>query len=316
MIALQYNPDSLSRTLQIQSLPGGQDGVRVDALRLRGPAVETIKIEAELDATDQLEFPNQFPMAVQYGLQPQLAQLEMLINPTVETLLADDAMANAGTLEIIPLEQPLTLFVWSRSRVVPVRLTEFSITEEAFDTALNPIRAKVSLGMRVLNVDDLGFEHPGGQLFMAYLTQQGSARRAGDIGRAHRSRTGRIAMNYPLQALIQLGVVPPVTFPTDSRYYGSGMLQYTAPDGQSDSVPGAAHSFRSRARRTMRRSTQHTVKQGDRLDLIAAKYLGDPLMFWLICDANGAIRPDDLVATPGSVLAITTPQGVPGGTGA
>ena len=169
VIALQYNPDSLSRTLQIQAMPGGQDGVRVDALRLRGPAVETIKIEAELDATDQLEFPDQFPLAVQLGLQPQLAQLEMLVNPTVETLQADDALANAGTLEIIPLQQALTLFVWSKSRVVPVRLTDFSITEEAFDTKLNPIRAKVSLGMRVLNVDDLGFSHPGGRLFMTYL---------------------------------------------------------------------------------------------------------------------------------------------------
>jgi hypothetical protein len=174
VIALQYNPDSLSRTLQIQSLPGGQDGVRVDALRLRGPAIETIKLEAELDATDQLEFPTQNPQAVQYGLHPQLAQLEMLVNPTVETLLADDAMANAGTLEIIPLEQPLTLFVWSSSRVIPVRLTDFSITEEAFDQNLNPIRAKVSLGMRVLNVDDLGFEHPGGRLFMSYLTAKES----------------------------------------------------------------------------------------------------------------------------------------------
>jgi hypothetical protein len=172
VIALQYNPDSLTRSLQIQSLPGGQDGVRVDALRLRGPAVETIKLEAELDATDQLEFPGQFPLAVQFGLQPQLAQLEMLINPTVETLLSDDAMANAGTLEIIPLEQPLTLFVWSKSRVVPVRLTEFSITEEFFDTSLNPIRAKVSLGLRVLSVDDLGFEHPGGHLYMAYLSNK------------------------------------------------------------------------------------------------------------------------------------------------
>jgi hypothetical protein len=174
VIALQYNPDSLSRTLQIQSMPGGQDGVRVDALRLRGPAVETIKLEAELDATDQLEFPNQNPVTVQFGLQPQLAQLEMLINPTVETLLADDSMANAGTLEIIPLEQPLTLFVWSKSRVVPVRLTEFSITEEAFDTQLNPIRAKVSLGLRVLSVDDLGFQHPGGHLYMAYLSNKES----------------------------------------------------------------------------------------------------------------------------------------------
>ena len=170
IIALQYNPDSLTRSLQIQALPGAQDGVRVDALRLRGPAVETIKLEAELDATDQLETQNQ--TAMQYGLQPQLAQLEMLMNPTVETLQADDAMANAGTLEIIPLEQPLTLFIWSKSRVVPVRLTDFSVTEEAFDPNLNPIRAKVSLGLRVLNVDDLGFAHPGGRLFMTYLTNK------------------------------------------------------------------------------------------------------------------------------------------------
>jgi hypothetical protein len=169
IIALQYNPESLSRTLQIQAMPGGQDGVRVDALRLRGPAVETIKLDAQLDATDQLEFPDQNPAARDYGLYPQLAQLEMLINPSVGTLVRDNALADAGTLEIIPLEQPLTLFVWSKTRVVPVRLTDFSVTEEAFDATLNPIRAKVSLGMRVLNIDDLGFAHPGGRIFLSYL---------------------------------------------------------------------------------------------------------------------------------------------------
>src|SRR4029077_16049031 len=116
--------------------------------------------------------PTQNPLAAKYGLHPQLAQLEMLVNPTVETLLADEAMAKAGTLEIIPLEQPLTLFVWSASRVIPVRLTEFSITEEAFDANLNPIRAKVSLGLRVLNVDDLGFRHPGSRLFLTYLSNK------------------------------------------------------------------------------------------------------------------------------------------------
>lgn len=172
VISLQYNPDSLTRTLQIQAVQGAQDGTRVDALRLRGPAVETIKIEIELDATDQLEFPKQNPNAVQYGLQPQLAQLEMLVNPTVETLISDDNMANSGQLEIIPLEQPLTLFVWSKSRVVPVRITDLSITEEAFDPNLNPIRAKVSMGLRVLNIDDLGFSHPGGRMFMSYLTNK------------------------------------------------------------------------------------------------------------------------------------------------
>ena len=88
VIALHYNSDSVSRSLQIQSMPGGQDGTRVDVLRLRGPAVETIKIEAELDATDYLALP-QNPDSQSYlnfGLQPQLSQLEMLINPTVETL--------------------------------------------------------------------------------------------------------------------------------------------------------------------------------------------------------------------------------------
>lgn len=122
-------------------------------------------------------------------------------------------------------------------------------------------------------------------------------------------------MNYPLQALIQMGVVPSVTFPTDSRYYGSSTLTYTAPNRQRITYlarrfvpqPGAAN-FATVA--------QHTVKQGDRLDLIAAKYLGDPLIFWLICDANGATRPGELVETPGTVLRITMPQGVPGATSA
>jgi nucleoid-associated protein YgaU len=122
-------------------------------------------------------------------------------------------------------------------------------------------------------------------------------------------------MNYPLMAMVQLGVVPPVTFPTDSRYYGFGVQYYSAPNGQVIAYLGrrivpqpGAPNFAT--------INQYTVRQGDRLDLIAAKYLGDPLMAWLICDANGAIRPHDLVATPGRVLAITTPQGVPGGTGA
>jgi hypothetical protein len=174
VISLQYNPETVTRSLQIQAVGGTQEGSTVDVLRLRGPAIETIKVDVEMDATDQLEFPQQYPLAVQYGLQPQLSQLEMLVNPTVETLLADDAMASAGTLEIIPLEQPLTLFVWSAVRVVPVRLTEFSITENEFDTKLNAIRAKVSLGMRVLSVDDLGFAHPGGRMFLTYLTNKES----------------------------------------------------------------------------------------------------------------------------------------------
>ncbi len=167
IISLQYNPDSLSRTLQVQAT--GDSGQRSQALRLTGPAVETITLEAEVDATDQLEFPDQNPGAVRYGIFPQLAALETLVYPRSDALIGNNALADSGTLEIAPMETPLALFVWSRNRVVPVRVTDFSITEEAFDPELNPIRAKVSLGLRVLSVDDLGFAHRGGNLFMSYL---------------------------------------------------------------------------------------------------------------------------------------------------
>jgi hypothetical protein len=168
VISLQYNPDTLSRTLQVQSYAGeGQD--RSEALRLKGPPVETIKLDAEIDVTDQLEFPDQNRVAAESGLHPQLAALETLVYPSSGVLLANNALAASGTLEIAPMETPLVLFVWSKNRVVPVRVTEFSVTEEAFDPRLNPIRAKVSLGLRVLSVDDLGFSHRGGSLFMTYL---------------------------------------------------------------------------------------------------------------------------------------------------
>lgn len=166
-IMMQYNPDTVSRTLQVQSI--GEGGDRSEALRLKGPPVETIKLEAEIDATDQLEFPEQNPTVRELGIQPQLAALETIIYPTSGQFLSNNSLAQSGTLEIAPMEVPLTLFVWSKNRIVPVRLTDFSITEEAFDPALNPIRAKVSLGMRVLSVNDLGFAHKGGSLFMAYL---------------------------------------------------------------------------------------------------------------------------------------------------
>lgn len=178
VIALQYNPDSVSRTLAAQSVaPEGHN--RSEPLRLMGPPVETFKLEAELDATDQLEFPDQNQTAVQVGLLPQLAVLETIIYPSSQTILTNHTLAQSGTLEILPMEAPLTLFVWSASRIVPVRITDFSITEEAFDPTLNPIRAKVSLGLRVLSVDDFPWAHPGTGLYMVYQQQKEAlARRA------------------------------------------------------------------------------------------------------------------------------------------
>ena len=168
VISLQYNPDSLTRSLQVKATTADSPD-RSEVLRLKGPPVETIRLDAEIDATDQLEFPDQNRDAVQLGVFPQLAALETIVYPSSAQLIANNALATAGTLEIVPMETPLCLFVWSKNRVLPVRLTDFAITEEAFDPTLNPIRAKVSLGMRVLTVDDLGFNHKGGSLFMNYL---------------------------------------------------------------------------------------------------------------------------------------------------
>jgi len=172
VIVLQYNPDTVSRTLKIKGAEEGGD--RSEALRLTGPPVETIKLDAEIDATDQLEFPDQNATAVQYGIAPHLAALETIVYPSTRTLQNNSNLAQQGTLEIMPMLAPMTLFVWSVSRIIPVRLTDFSITEEAFDVALNPMRAKVSLGMRVLSIDDLNFTDKGGSLYMAYQKQKES----------------------------------------------------------------------------------------------------------------------------------------------
>jgi hypothetical protein len=179
IIAVQYNPDSLTRSLQVRAT-ATEAGDRLDALRLTGPPVETIKLDAELDLTDQLEYPSQNPNAVQYGLYPQLAAFETLIYPSSAQIQSDNTLAQSGTIEIAPMEAPLTLFVWSANRILPVRITEFSATEEAFDTNLNPIRAKISLGMRVLSVNDLDFDHKGNSIYLAY--QQRKETLAGKVG--------------------------------------------------------------------------------------------------------------------------------------
>ncbi|MBS0467081.1 MAG: hypothetical protein JSS31_02305 [Proteobacteria bacterium] len=169
VIALQYNADSLKRELKGQEAGGEAGSDRAEPTRFKGTAVETISFEADLDATDQLEFPDQNPNAVAYGLAPQIALLESLSQPTSAQLTKVNSQASSGTLEIAPMLAPLLLLVWGAGRVIPVKLTSFSVTEEAFDPALNPIHAKASFSLRVLTVDDLGYASKGGALFMTYL---------------------------------------------------------------------------------------------------------------------------------------------------
>lgn len=167
IVVLQYNPDSLSRTLEVQGAGEG-GGDRSEALRLTGPPVETLKLEAELDATDQLEKASAGDSLAELSLHSQLAALETIVYPESSQVADHLALAQQGTMEIAPMEAPLTLFIWSAKRILPVRITEFSVTEEAFDPELNPLRAKVSLGMRVLTANDLGLTHKGSSLFTTF----------------------------------------------------------------------------------------------------------------------------------------------------
>jgi hypothetical protein len=165
-IMLQYNPDSLTRSLKPQTV--GDEPDRTEILRLKGPPIETLKCDLEIDATDQLAAAD--PIATNLGIQPQLALLELLLYPSSTVLNINEILSLLGTIEIMPMETALTVFAWSKSRVTPVRITDLSITEEAFDVNLNPIRAKVSLGMRVLSVNDVGFLSPAGAMYMIYQT--------------------------------------------------------------------------------------------------------------------------------------------------
>jgi hypothetical protein len=169
VVVFQYNPDEMSRTLQARAATNGgtvSGGARNEALRLSGAPIENITLAVEIDAADQLETGD--PLATALGIYPQLSSLEMLLYPKSAIVIANTALALAGVIELIPAEAPLTLLVWGIKRVVPVRLTQFTIAEQAYDPGLNPIRARVQLGLRVLSYSDLALTNPGYYVFLAH----------------------------------------------------------------------------------------------------------------------------------------------------
>lgn len=184
VVVFQYNPATLTRTLQPQM--SGDGGNRSEAVRLAGPPAETIKLDVEIDATDQLEEADS--IATSMGVYPQLSALEMLIYPKSSAVIANTVLLAVGTIEVIPVEAPFTLFIWGSKRILPVRLTELSITEDAHDVNLNPIRAKASLGLKVLSYNDLPITNPGYGVFLAHqivkeaMAVVGSTSNLGDIG--------------------------------------------------------------------------------------------------------------------------------------
>lgn len=164
VVIFQYNPATLTRKLVPQS--ASDSGARTEAQRLTGAPVETINLEIELDATDGLEEGDS--NTVTMGIHPQLAALEVLLYPKSADVITNASLLASGTIEIAPAEGPFTLFVWGKRRVVPVRITELSVNEEDFDASLNPIRAKIQLGLRVLSYNDLSSSHAGYSLFLSH----------------------------------------------------------------------------------------------------------------------------------------------------
>jgi hypothetical protein len=183
VIAFQYNPKIMTRSLKSQI--GSAGGSRTEVLRLKGPPKETINIDVMINAANQLERSD--PVTSILGIYPQLSALEMLIYPKSLQVITNTILATLGTIEVIPPEAPMTLLIWGLKRVVPVNLTSFTITEQEFDTRLNPIRAKVALSMEVLTYDDLPMANPGYYVFLAHqvakevMSSMSSAGRLGGV---------------------------------------------------------------------------------------------------------------------------------------
>jgi hypothetical protein len=162
VVIFQYNPETLTRTLQAQRSTESSTEVR-----LTGPPVEEIQLKMEIDAADQLEKPGENATTVALGINPQLAALEMMLYPKSLTVIKNIALAQAGAIEVSS-DEPFTLFIWGPSRVLPVRIKSFSITEQQYDPILNPIAAEVSLTLEVLTYQDFKTTHIGFSLFLAH----------------------------------------------------------------------------------------------------------------------------------------------------
>jgi len=161
----QYNPEQLSRSLTPQ-YGGGAGGAKSEALRLAGPPQETISTTLKMDLIDQMEEGGNGPLGA--GITGNLAALEMLIYPKSVSVAINQALLIGGMMEVVPPAAPLTLFIYGLTRIVPVKIESLSITETAHDANLYPIRADVSVGMKVLTYNDLSMSNPGYWAFIAH----------------------------------------------------------------------------------------------------------------------------------------------------
>jgi hypothetical protein len=170
-IVFQYNPAGLRRsfTARTPTRDATSTGpARESVLSVPGPPVETITLTIELDAADQLEDPAKHDAVDDDGLHGALAALELLLYPASAEVSQVEQQADQGAVQIRPADTPLVVLSWGRSRAVPVQLTSLSVTEDQHDPALNPIRAKAELGLKVLTYMEFTRESVGRDTFIAH----------------------------------------------------------------------------------------------------------------------------------------------------
>src|SRR5260370_3274624 len=172
IIVFQFNPEAMKRTLAHRAGRAAAEGksgsAKEDVLRVAGPPLETINLTVDMHAADQLAEPDQNASVAEHGLHPALATLELLMYPPTLNAKKIEEQAARGQVQVSPADLPLVLLVWGKQRVVPVKLTSFAIAEDAFDTRLNPIAAKVELGVQLLTYMEFTSSSIGRDAFIAY----------------------------------------------------------------------------------------------------------------------------------------------------
>ncbi|MEK7395619.1 MAG: hypothetical protein AAB116_01665 [Candidatus Poribacteria bacterium] len=152
VIVFQYNPDTITRTLTSSSTSLGSNRIqgKVNTGEPSDPS-ETFSLALELDATDALEEPESHPVETITGVADRIAAMEMLLYPVGNSLLGQALPSIFGSGDAVPRGSvPIVLFVWGPGRIIPVRLTSFSVEEQAFSPMLYPIWAKVTVGFLTL----------------------------------------------------------------------------------------------------------------------------------------------------------------------
>lgn len=188
-IPFQYNPESLSRTITanvayVESNRGGRRGKAAsrgapsnEILLLKGAPREEISLSIVIDGIAQLHEGD--ATVLKEGIYPQLSALELLLYPKSDVIKASNQRTQQGVLEINPIAAPVTLLVWGEKRVLPVRLTSFTINEAYHDDRLNPIRAEVTMGLQILNYSDVPWQEQRAKLFFAHqVSKERLAQRA------------------------------------------------------------------------------------------------------------------------------------------